>query len=197
MLNNFPSLPRYCHSPAATPLRVLRSIYLAALFILAFSFASAKAQQPLTVIHDSGQTVPIGQLYSSLIPDVEPSSAPNQPPQIVSQLFPVRTIKMTPGQFTGSQRITKTSFLLHPIFLVGDDAISRNWLLKNKDRLAASRASGMVVNVQTFDAFKKIQQLIPGIPVAPTSADDIAVTLGVKTYPLLITTDGVATQEVR
>lgn len=171
---------------------------LIAFIVFALSASPTGALAELKVIYDGGQTVPIGQFYSSLIADTQPTPGSMRPRSPMAPLlFPVRTIKMTPGLFTGASRVTRKSFLLHPIFFVGDDAISRAWLLRNKDRLQQSRASGMVVNVVNYDRFKTLQNLVPGVPMAPSSADEVSKTLGIRLYPALVTIDGFVSQEVR
>lgn len=196
MLDFLCSSPRCVILPAA-PSGTSR-LSLTAFFILALSATPALAQSGLTVLYDGGQTVPIGQFYSSLVADAQPTPGSMRAPSPMAPLlFPVRTIKMTPGLFTGAGRVTQKSFLLHPIFFVGDDAISRAWLSRNKDRLQQSRASGMVVNVENYDRFKTLQNLVPGVPMAPSSADEVSKTLGIRVYPALVTIDGFVSQEVR
>ena len=197
MPNNFSSSPR-CSTQLATPTGISRLSPITAFFILAMTSTTVLAQTILTVLYDNGPTVPIGQFYSSLVAEAQPAPGAIQPSSPIAALFfPVHTTKMTPGLFTGSGRVTQKSFLLHPIFFVGDDPISRNWLTKNKVRLQQSKASGLAVNVDNYDRFKALQQLIPGVPIAPSSADEVAKTLGIKVYPAIVTIDGSVTQEVQ
>lgn len=55
----------------------------------------------------------------------------------------------------------------------------------------------MVVNVENYDRFKTLQNLVPGVPMAPSSADEVSKTLGIRVYPALVTIDGFVSQEVR
>lgn len=182
----------------ASPPEVSRFSLITAFFIFAMGSTTALAAAALEVLYDEGQTVAIGQFYASLVTEAQPDPGavvPSSP--IAPLLFPVRTSKMTPGLFTGALRVTKQSYLVSPILLVGDDAISRNWLAKNKEKLQKYRASGIVINVESYDRFKALQNLVPGVQLAPSSADEVASTLGIRKYPVIVTVDGFATQEVR
>lgn len=77
-----------------------------------------------------------------------------------------------------------------PVFLVGDDALSRQWLTLRRDELKRLRATGLVVNVSDKAALSQLQQLVPGVTLLPASASEIARRLQLSHYPVLITASG-------
>src|SRR3546814_6703516 len=48
-------------------------------------------------------------------------------------------------------------------------------------------AVGLVVNVETVQGLALLRALVPGVPLAPVSGDDLAERLGLRHYPALIT----------
>ncbi|HFS0748524.1 TPA: PFL_4695 family integrating conjugative element protein, partial [Pseudomonas aeruginosa] len=52
-------------------------------------------------------------------------------------------------------------------------------------------AVGLVVNVETVQGLARLRTLVPGVPLAPMSGDDLAERLGLRHYPVLITATGI------
>lgn len=52
-------------------------------------------------------------------------------------------------------------------------------------------AVGLVVNVETVQGLARLRALVPGVPLAPVSGDDLAERLGLRHYPALITATGI------
>ncbi|MEN0613485.1 integrating conjugative element protein [Klebsiella indica] len=82
------------------------------------------------------------------------------------------------------------------LFLVGDDALSRDWLKANAGALAEQHAAGMIVNVTDMAAVRELRELAPGVSLAPASGSELARRLQIAHYPVLITDTGL-TQQVR
>ncbi len=80
---------------------------------------------------------------------------------------------------------------LRPFFLVGDDDVSHAWLRRQATLLRERGAAGLVVNVKTADGLARLRALLPGVPLSPVAADDLAERLGVRHYPVLITSTGI------
>ena len=74
-----------------------------------------------------------------------------------------------------------------PFFLVGNDALSRNWLARFGGRLAAMGAVGFLVRADSEADLLSARQLAPGIPITPLDATPLAKTLGLSHYPVLVT----------
>lgn len=74
-----------------------------------------------------------------------------------------------------------------PFFLVGDDDLSKSWLLQRQDALLQINAVGLVVNIETAESLQQLRALVPGLTLVPVSGDDIAQRLNLQHYPVLIT----------
>jgi integrating conjugative element protein (TIGR03765 family) len=83
------------------------------------------------------------------------------------------------------------------MFIVGDDAMSRQWLATNRQRLTRIGATGVVANVLSIESLQALRSAAPGLPMAPATLDSVAQDLSLTVYPVLIGTDGQVTQEVR
>ncbi|WP_425521856.1 integrating conjugative element protein [Xanthomonas translucens] len=99
-------------------------------------------------------------------------------------MLPVRSARLTPG--TVARRVIEAPGL-RPFVIVGDDKASQDWLRRHAASLHERRAVGLVVNVETVQALTRLRTLVPGVPLAPVSGDDLAERLGLRHYPALIT----------
>ncbi|EKS0707590.1 integrating conjugative element protein [Salmonella enterica] len=165
---------------------------------------TASAMAALTVVADLGgeSTVPLFDAVNNEISEFTPPRtltppSPSASPVTVDEMLPVSTPEMTPGRVE-NRRSELTG--MAPVFLVGDDALSRRWLEQRRGDLQQLHATGLVVNVtdgsalrglQTL-ALRGLQTLAPGLTLLPASASDIARRLGLAHYPVLITADGLS-----
>ena len=192
-----PSAPHADFKPSV--LRRWPTSRLVAAFLF---FVSATSHAATVVIYDSGQTVPISQF---LAPAFQNSNAgqgtpvrpvapyPARAPMPVT--FPVRTASMSPGKLQPTMPAAKLqSWLPTAVFLIGTDNMSKEWIVRNRDLLAKQRAAGIVVHADNIDAFRSIQTLGRGLPMAPSSAEELAKRLRLNVYPVLIRPDGVIAQ---
>jgi integrating conjugative element protein (TIGR03765 family) len=148
----------------------------------------------LTVIHDSGHTRPLAPLLEVLA-EREPihpraqSLRPDLGVAEVERLLPIRSPGLTVGKVVPrsiSQRFAR------PFFMVGADPVSREWLAKNRDELLRMGAVGMLVQAETVDDLHVVAELANGLPILPAPATDIASSLGLSHYPVLISSEGIA-----
>lgn len=147
----------------------------------------------LVVVHDAGPGVPTGALMSFGIAD---DASPEVSPLIQ---FPVRSPGLRPGTLRGNPAWPYPQWMVHPLFLVGDDTRSTSWLKANRERLAAMGATGIVVRANTGSDFLRIRALSGGLPMAPAPAvwlGEQLMALGASVVPLLILPDGRITQAV-
>lgn len=110
-------------------------------------------------------------------------------PVTADEMLPVSTPEMTPGRVE-KRRCELTG--MTPVFLVGDDALSRTWLEQRRADLQRLHATGLVVNVSDNAALLELQVRVPGVMLLPASGSDIARRLHLKNYPVLITADGLS-----
>lgn len=154
------------------------------------------AAQPPVVVEDRGGTSAI-PYYEALNLQPRATKAP-RPAIIVPQaptaavdeaaMLPVRSPRLSPG--TVARRVIEAPGL-QPFFLVGDDGASKAWLRRHAAALHERNAAGLVVNVETTQALAQLRALAPGVTLTPMAADDLAGRLGLRHYPVLITSTGI------
>lgn len=155
--------------------------------MFALSAYQLPVQAALTVVADQGgaSTQPY---FESLNPEPEPNESPvvAVPKQRFSEadMLPVRTPSMSPGRVTGR---ALQAPMLQPMFLVGDDPLSRQWLAVRADALRAMNAVGLVVNVEDDAHLNELRQLAHGLQLSPASGEDLASRLKIDHYPVLLT----------
>lgn len=98
--------------------------------------------------------------------------------------FPV-TSELTPG--TVQSRTINAHALVQPLFLIGYDKLSAQWLAERYEILKELNAMGLVVNVPSAQAMAELQAIAPDVILQPIPGDDLASTIGVEHYPVLIT----------
>lgn len=101
-----------------------------------------------------------------------------------ADLLPVRSTLLSPGD---AARRALEAPGLRPLFLIGDDPRSRNWLRQRLPALRALGAAGLVVNVESEAALQSLRALAGGTPLSPAPGDDLAQRLGIRHYPVIIT----------
>jgi len=162
---------------------------------------AASAIAGLQTIHEGGPTVPIAPYMEPFVRNEAPAQPHVARPTIAQQAlpvaFPVKTTSMRPGRLSAPVRLRWPGALPVPMFIVGDDALSHQWLAANRQRLARLGASGVVANVTSIEALQALRRVAPGLPLAPASLDALAQDLGLSVYPVLMKADGHITQEVK
>ncbi|EPG2413646.1 integrating conjugative element protein [Klebsiella pneumoniae] len=167
------------------------------LFVLLAGLPLASlAGEPLIVVEDRGGTSAL-PYYEAL--NLQPrANTPARPPIPTPQIpatpadeatmLPVRSAKLTPG--TVERRVIEAPGL-RPFVVVGDDEASHAWLRRHAVSLRERGAVGLVVNVETMQGLMRLRALVPGVPLAPVSGDDLADRVGLRHYPVLITATGI------
>jgi integrating conjugative element protein (TIGR03765 family) len=148
------------------------------------AFPPLSMASPLIVIDDRGGVSAL-PYYQDLVP-----APTNQ--QVLDQnfgvqgagAFPVRSAVLTPGKV--QDRIINAPGL-QPLFVVGDDELSKSWLLQRREHLQQMNAVGVVVNVASSDRFEEVRRWAKDLEMVPAPGDDLASRLSIRHYPLLIT----------
>lgn len=182
------------HSLASLRERAHRLVVFAAA-----AATSAASLAGVTTIYEGGPTVPIGQYLAVFFAREAAESqgtAPAQAGGALPMAFPISTESMRPGRLQAPARLRTAGWLTAPMFIVGDDPLSRQWLAVNRDKLRRLGASGLVVNVASLDAFRSLRAVAPDVPMAPGSIDELARQTGLSIYPLFVAADGQASQMV-
>ncbi|MGL4667511.1 MAG: integrating conjugative element protein [Saezia sp.] len=103
-------------------------------------------------------------------------------------MLPVRSQRMKPGAV---EPRTIHAPGLRAVFLIGDDDLSKRWLVERLSELKALHAVGLVVNAENMQALEELRRLAPGLMLSPVSGDDISIRLDLLHYPVLITFDSI------
>ncbi|AUF96904.1 integrating conjugative element protein [Pseudomonas sp. 02C 26] len=123
--------------------------------------------------------------WQSLAASAESSSSPA--PSTLNWVLPVRSARLLPG-IVPPRALSLPS--MTPLFLVGQDAASLEWLSRRAQALQELGANGLAVEVDDARALRRIQTTAPGLNIWPVSGDDIAERLELDHYPVLITPTG-------
>lgn len=137
------------------------------------------------VLFDSGRTVNAENYLSELSPE----KAPRQKPTI-SKLATPSTPEMTVGRV--AKRNVSLPYLPSPLFLVGADNVSLQWLNKHRQALINAGAVGLIVNASSVADLQQIISAAEGLQVSPASGGDLAKQLKLQHYPVLITRTQIA-----
>ncbi|MFP1824539.1 integrating conjugative element protein [Lonsdalea quercina] len=157
---------------------------IALLIIAAFPINAS-----LIIIADLGgkSTAP---LFSAIAPEPDtPAFSSAFPLPLSEAVFPVRSPRLHPGSVIARQLSLPG---MTPLFLIGDDPLSAQWLDKNKARLKSLNATGLVVSVASTERFRALRENADGLALLPVSGDDLAQRLQLATYPVLITASGLS-----
>lgn len=107
----------------------------------------------------------------------------------ISDMLPVTTPEMSPGPVS-PQALELSG--MPPVFVVGDDSLSTQWLSRHAAELSQMRATGMVVSVKDASALSALRALAPSADMVPVSGGDLARRLHLTHYPVLITDKGLS-----
>lgn len=168
------------------------------LSLLLFSLFPLTGHAELNVIADLGgqDAAPYFEAVNKQ-PGMSTEDTAPSPPSPVLQgevaMLPVFTPELRPGSMADRPLQLPG---IGALFLVGDDALSRDWLKANAGALAEQHAAGMIVNVTDMAAVLELRELAPGVSLAPASGSELARRLQIAHYPVLITDTGL-TQQVR
>ncbi|NRB54934.1 MAG: integrating conjugative element protein [Salinicola sp.] len=121
-------------------------------------------------------------------PQLGSSSRPDRPYGEYDML-PLESELMTPGNVTPRELDLPGGFT--PVFLIGDDDLSRQWLAQRGDILREMNAVGLVVQVADEPSLQALRDAARGLELRPVSGDGLAERLGLRHYPALISQRGI------
>lgn len=133
----------------------------------------------------SGAGVDESEGYS---PHIGGQSRPSQP-YGEKDMLPVTSERLSPGRVTPRPLDLPSGFT--PVFLIGDDPLSRRWLAERGDILREMHAVGLVVQVEDRAALLALRAEAEGLELRPVSGDGLAKRLGLAHYPVLINRQGI------
>ncbi|WP_330109793.1 integrating conjugative element protein [Methylophaga thalassica] len=137
------------------------------------------------VIFDSGRTINADRYLSA----EQKPSFPKRKPSITSLITPI-TPEMSVGKV--ERRNVELPYLPSPLFLVGTDKISINWLSQHRQALIKAGAVGLIVNSKSASDIQQVIHTAKGLQISPASGSDLAKQLNLHHYPILITRTQIA-----
>ncbi len=161
------------------------------LFVALLTSINANANDKLIVIYDSGDTLPIAPyIPEEFKRNAEPAISSIKPPEQIKpiKLFPITTPSMTPGTVNATAK--SLPYLKRPLFLIGSDELSQQWLQQQREQLLQLNAVGLLIEVKDKPTAEAIQKLADGLPIIPSSAESFAPQLGLTHYPVLVSQNG-------
>lgn len=121
-------------------------------------------------------------------PNMGGQTAPTQP-YGEQDMLPVTSEVLSPGRV--SERALDLPGGFTPIFLIGDDELSHQWLVQRGDILRDMNAVGLVVQVQDEASLQRLRDEAQGLELRPVSGDGLANRLDLQYYPVLISQRGI------
>lgn len=108
------------------------------------------------------------------------------PPEGVrfSVAYPIRTTRLSPGQ------VATTPVPLHqgqqPLFVIGNDELSLDWIDINKPYLLEIGARGFVVSVGSEREWNQLRKWLAPLDVKAVTGDAFSEVFGLTHYPFLL-----------
>jgi len=99
----------------------------------------------------------------------------------IEQMLPVSTPVLQPGKVVS---YTLPQQVHQPLFIVGDDPLSHQWLEQKRDYLAKVNATGIVVNVRSITHWRQLKRY--GLTLYPVQGRDFAHAFRLTHYPAFI-----------
>jgi integrating conjugative element protein (TIGR03765 family) len=162
------------------------------LSIIVVLMAIISVSEALTVIYDSGNTQPMSRYLPQRF-EQEHNSESRQSPLKKEQktsayTLPITTPSLSPGVVTASPKALR--YLQQPLFLVGSDKRSKNWLIEKREQLIQLGAVGLLIQAEDKKDVKAMFILAQGLRLVPASAEGFAAELGLTHYPILLSNQG-------
>ncbi len=152
----------------------MKTVLLFSLLLTALVFAKA---EPI-VVGDYG-----GVSSGLLMPDLKQFPVKDVPIAAYRTHFPIRSV-MRPGVIEHSRAHGQT--IPTPVFILGVDEDSLQWLDTNYDHLSSIEAIGLVTNIDRVELLTHIRQQFPAVQFSTIPVDDIARQYHLQFYPVLI-----------
>lgn len=170
----------------------LRKGLLNQLSIIALLMEITPVSEALTVIYDSGNTEPISQYLPQRL-EQESTKQSRQFTLVKKQkmsafTLPITTPSLSPGVVTASPKTLR--YLQQPLFLVGSDARSKNWIIEKREQLIQLGAVGLLIQAEDKKDVEAMLVLTQGLRLVSASAEGFAAGLGLTHYPILLSNQG-------
>ncbi|HAT6958115.1 TPA: integrating conjugative element protein [Legionella pneumophila] len=84
-----------------------------------------------------------------------------------------------------SRKTLDTTLLNMPLFVIGADKVSIQWLEQHQEELKSMQATGFITNVNDFETIIALQEKFK-LPLLPVNVDPLLAYLHEQHYPLII-----------
>lgn len=108
----------------------------------------------------------------------------HEPAQSALTIFPIETPLMTPDKIEPKKIDLPT--LPQPLFLIGSDELSKQWLISHMEQLKKIRAVGFLVQAKNQADFESIKTLAAGLVIIPLCGNILSQQWSIYHYPVLI-----------
>ena len=179
----------------ATALASLLAV-LAPIPCVATQTTPASTELELEVVVDTGKGVPAAPYFAHLI-----SGESNSPEQLQGVRFPIVSPLRNAVLRRDQAAVFSPGWMATPIFLLGTDTHSAQWLELNHERLVLQGAMGVVIDAPNVEAYKRLQARADAYnlllaPMQGTWLQERLLQAQVNAYPVLIQSDGRAVQRL-
>lgn len=167
---------------------------LAGAVLATLMLSVARPAATLDMTFDGGPTRALAPYLTLLRGAAEPADRATVP-RAPGPWWPVRTPELSPGatiEPPSPAVAARLRLLPRPLFVLGADAASRDWLARRAPALRALDAVGLLVQVETPDELAAVRQLGAGLWIVPVPGSQLAVVWGLRHYPLVLTRAGFA-----
>jgi integrating conjugative element protein (TIGR03765 family) len=156
--------------------------------------APVAAWAGLEVIAEAGQSVPVSPYLGHLL------SGRDQPGVLPGVRFPLSTQLKADTAAADRHTSARTaavfnpSWMVQPIFVLGTDTSSLQWVQRHRHTLLSQGATGVVVQASSEREFKALQSLVPELTLVPAVGpwlEQALMAAGVSHYPLWVDAQGV------
>ena len=109
---------------------------------------------------------------------------------MLKNMLPIRTPEMSAGKMNNKHLRRDYPGMSFPVFVMGNDKLSRAWLNSNVKYLKKNKAVGLLVRVDTMKEFDDIKADADGLPIIPTYGTQMAQQLNINKYPFYVDQKG-------
>jgi len=110
---------------------------------------------------------------------------------MLKNMLPIRTPEMSPGRLRQSHLKRDYAAMSFPVFVIGNDGLSRQWLADNAQYLKKHKAIGLLIQLDTMTEYDEIKRLGDGLPIIPTYGAQMGQQLQLDRYPFYVDQTGV------
>lgn len=158
------------------------------IILLCLNTHNSFAFEPLTIVPHTAHTSSINRYLSDSNDIDDTSRSVKQRNYTLPIAFPIQTKTMRPGKVMIQAK--NMGYLSRPMFLIGSDKFSLDWLQARRTALLKLDAFGWLVQANTIHDVERVLRSANGLRIVPASVEQIAQEHGLTHYPVLISSDG-------